>query len=418
VAFTDEQTGRLLDDLAARRGDRGKLVVVAADHGEGLDEHGESTHGALLHTSTIRVPIVVRRPAYAPRVLTAPLALERVPATVLAAVGLDPSLNPGAAPRLGDPPTPVHAETLYPYYNFGWAGLRVREENGWRLIAGPVDRLYRVTDDPGEARDLAGQHPDLVAALRHSLESEWADRRSRAFETERRPLSDADTEALRALGYVAGAAPASADPDTPFLADGDPESRMELVDVINRGLTLLAEGDAEGAVAILRRVALEDPGNRFAQQYLGQAAMQAGHLEESRGAFRTALRLGPNPYPVYRDLAWVHAALGDTAAARETLLESIALNPDSADARVRLAMMLVGEGRLEEAAELLRAAAELRPRQADVWSGLATVSRELGRRDEAADCYRRVLELDDEGPLADDARRRLQELGASAEARS
>ena len=38
------------------------LVVVAADHGESLGEHGESTHGVFLYDATIHVPLVVKFP--------------------------------------------------------------------------------------------------------------------------------------------------------------------------------------------------------------------------------------------------------------------------------------------------------------------------------------------------------------------
>ena len=33
---------------------------MTADHGEGLGEHGEKTHGVLVHDATLRVPLVIR----------------------------------------------------------------------------------------------------------------------------------------------------------------------------------------------------------------------------------------------------------------------------------------------------------------------------------------------------------------------
>ena len=47
-----------VSDLADRT-----IVVVAADHGEGLGEHGEQTHGLLVYDSVLRVPLIVRAPA-------------------------------------------------------------------------------------------------------------------------------------------------------------------------------------------------------------------------------------------------------------------------------------------------------------------------------------------------------------------
>ena len=58
VGFADAQLGRLLDGVASRTSGE-VLVVVVADHGEGLGEHGEETHGLLLHEATLHVPLVL-----------------------------------------------------------------------------------------------------------------------------------------------------------------------------------------------------------------------------------------------------------------------------------------------------------------------------------------------------------------------
>jgi arylsulfatase A-like enzyme len=54
VAFVDAQLGRLIETV---RGDgrRDWIVAATGDHGEGLGDHGESTHGILLYGSTIDV---------------------------------------------------------------------------------------------------------------------------------------------------------------------------------------------------------------------------------------------------------------------------------------------------------------------------------------------------------------------------
>ena len=59
IAFVDEQLGRLLKEVASAPGP-GTLVVVTADHGEALGEHGEETHGLLVQEATLRIPLVVR----------------------------------------------------------------------------------------------------------------------------------------------------------------------------------------------------------------------------------------------------------------------------------------------------------------------------------------------------------------------
>ena len=54
VAYVDKALGPLLE--AAGRSARPTIVVVTSDHGEGLGDHGELTHGLLAYETTLRVP--------------------------------------------------------------------------------------------------------------------------------------------------------------------------------------------------------------------------------------------------------------------------------------------------------------------------------------------------------------------------
>ena len=89
VAAADAALGPLLEPLLASGRDGRTLVVLTADHGESLGEHGEATHGIFAYEATLRVPLVVYRAA--PR-LAAGRARARAPRR-------PPAHDPGRARR-------------------------------------------------------------------------------------------------------------------------------------------------------------------------------------------------------------------------------------------------------------------------------------------------------------------------------
>ena len=60
IAFASSELGRLVDAWDKRMDGRPNVVLVTGDHGEGLGDGGEQTHGFLLHDGTIHVPLIAR----------------------------------------------------------------------------------------------------------------------------------------------------------------------------------------------------------------------------------------------------------------------------------------------------------------------------------------------------------------------
>jgi arylsulfatase A-like enzyme len=62
VAFVDRQVGRLIDALRAAGTLDHTLVVVLADHGEQLGEHGEQQHGFFVYDAAVQIPLIISGP--------------------------------------------------------------------------------------------------------------------------------------------------------------------------------------------------------------------------------------------------------------------------------------------------------------------------------------------------------------------
>jgi arylsulfatase A-like enzyme len=89
LAYLDEQLGKLFYTLDNRGLLDRTLVVVTADHGEGLGEHNLFDHGESLHRTEIRAPLVIVPPAGfdRPSVVREPVSLRDLPATIVDLLG-------------------------------------------------------------------------------------------------------------------------------------------------------------------------------------------------------------------------------------------------------------------------------------------------------------------------------------------
>jgi arylsulfatase A-like enzyme len=91
IAYLDEQLGLLFDDLARRDLLERTMVIVTADHGEGLGEHELFDHGESLYRTEIRVPLLILPPRAHPfraGAIEATVSLRDLPATVVDVAGL------------------------------------------------------------------------------------------------------------------------------------------------------------------------------------------------------------------------------------------------------------------------------------------------------------------------------------------
>jgi arylsulfatase A-like enzyme len=218
IAFVDAQLGRLLDHLAARGLADDTLVLVTADHGEGLGEHGAMHHAVNVYEEAIRVPLVMRWPGRLPAgaVVDQPVAAVDVMPTLLELLGLGAPAQPLAGGSLAgallrgkrlppDRPVFVHRRPYEPAFVDGTrvAGQLFAVRVGrWKWIEGTGDgtrELYDLDADPRETLNLASRKPERAAEFAQRVDSFRNEyQRTASAGT----VSPADLDRLRALGYA------------------------------------------------------------------------------------------------------------------------------------------------------------------------------------------------------------------------
>ncbi len=221
VAYQDHAMGKLLQWLKQTGRDQDTLVVVVADHGESLGEHGLLNHLYSLHDPLIHVPLVLHGPGVERGGEVRGLVQTNdIFGTVLAAAGaplpdharnlLDTgSIRPYVVAEYGRPRTP-HGDLLARYSlqpddfaPFMRSLTSVRTEQH-KLITGSDGalELYDLVNDPAEAANRAAAEPQVLAELQN-LMREWQSTVGLA------PVGTATPEVapevaarLRALGYL------------------------------------------------------------------------------------------------------------------------------------------------------------------------------------------------------------------------
>lgn len=91
IAFVDAQIGHLVRQVKAQLNGESLMIVLIADHGESLGEHGEWGHGRHLFDTTLRVPAAIVWPQQLqPRIFDRPSLNIDFPSTILGLLGLTP----------------------------------------------------------------------------------------------------------------------------------------------------------------------------------------------------------------------------------------------------------------------------------------------------------------------------------------
>jgi len=346
VASVDVQIGRLAEAFE-RQANGPAAVIVVADHGEGLGDHGESQHGNLLYQSTMRVPLIVMAPGVTSSVSDTPVSTRRVFHTILdlASLGSADSL-------LGSSGEVVLGEAMKPFLDYGWQPQVMAVQGSRKAILAGTLEVYDVTSDPAEAHNL-GSGTNLDPAFRARLE----DYPTPSPEGARAPdtLDDEAKRRLASLGYVsAGAAPV-------VRKDAArPADMTGLFDTLDRASGLFAAGEYAAAIPLLEQIRNADPYNLDAILRLATAHSSLGHEAAAFEAFRKATALAPRSQDVRTYLALHYARGKDWARAAPLLEQVVAEAPGRVPALEALAVVRERQGRVPEAIDLRQKIYKLR----------------------------------------------------------
>jgi choline-sulfatase len=333
IEYIDQTLGRFRQTLVRMRLWDRSLVILVSDHGEGLEDHGEDSHGYFLYQSTLWVPLLVHWPDGAPSRAASvpePCGLIDVAPTILDFLHIPAPPSFVGHSLLAAAPHAVYSETVYAHDAFGWAPLRSVRVGQYKYIAAPKPELYDLTSDPHELHNLVTRQPTHAAALRTELTRLLA-RHAPAPRAAPANTAPAAHAVLGSLGYLGSG------PGVELGTTGaDPKDRLPEYRLYEKAQFDGFEGRTEAAIAALRSILARDPHNTLVRRDLGECYIEKRAYRLAAAAFRDVLAAAPKDYLSHFGLGIANEHLGLAGEAREQIETACKIAPDAAQCRQAL----------------------------------------------------------------------------------
>jgi choline-sulfatase len=387
IAAMDAQFGRLVQAFE-QKAPGSVAVIVAADHGEGLGDHGEAQHGHLLYQSTMHVPLVVMGPRIAAGVDDTAVSTRRIFHTVLDLAGLDPAHSLRAS---ASSPEVVLGEAMKPFLEYGWQPQIMAIEGRFKAIQTRKPEVYDVVADPRETKDLSATAP-LSAALTKSLNDYPIPSPGEAAQAPGAGAMDDEAKRrLASLGYVSATSAPVIRKDAPRPAD-----MTKLLDALDTASTLFVQEKYRDVIPRLEKILAADPNNLDATLRLATSHSMLGQDARAVAAFTRADTIAPDSPDVRTYLA-LHYARGKEWPRAAPLLERIVReSPDRMPAVEALATVREKQGALAEAVRLRQQAYARRTPSAAEWVRLGGLAMRTQQTDAAIAAFESARKLQGE----------------------
>lgn len=334
LAYVDRLIGVLKQSLEQMGLWDKALVILVADHGESLGDHGESSHGYFIYECTLHVPLIVHWPAGAeghPARVTDPAGLIDVAPTILDFLHFPAPPSFEGSSLLG-PHGAVYAESLHAHDAFGWAALRSMRAGAFKYIDAPHPELYNLETDPHELTNLYVKGSAKAAELRGQLVKLLALHAAKKGA----PAPEASPGAralLDSLGYLSQGPKVSG-------SGADPKDMLPEFRQYEDAQLQLYHRQIPQAIATLRQILLRDPKNTLARRDLASSYVETGQYAKAREAFAQVLTVAPDDYMTNYEIGFAEERLGLLKDARAHLETACRVAPESKQARKELDVVL------------------------------------------------------------------------------
>ncbi|MFX0133257.1 MAG: sulfatase [Candidatus Hodarchaeota archaeon] len=207
IAYIDKCIGDLFRMLKTMGLYKNSLIILTADHGEEFQEHGLMLHGDnLFYDETVHVPLIVKLPGQnnKPRKISNLIESIDIMPFILDYLGIEekpPMEGRSFADLIKD-----NMEWKQNIFGFGSHGEAFLKNGRWKLVNDNIlrkkgFRLFDISQDPMEKKDVKNSHPEIAERLRNELFRKYK-KSQRTMIQDKMVLTEKEKEKLKSLGYV------------------------------------------------------------------------------------------------------------------------------------------------------------------------------------------------------------------------
>lgn len=391
IAFMDSQTKRLTDWLEANKLTGNTTIVVVADHGESLGEHGEKGHALFVYDISIHVPFIIVDPAIKAGTRTDtfvevadvfPTLLDLFgmpPVDTVTSRCLSPLLN---GEKMSDQDCYSETHCLFNSHNF--AEQRCLTTRQWKYISTTKPELFDVKADPGELKNLIAEKPDIAKEMLGKLLDRFDS--WKPGKTKPATQSEETRKALESLGYVSGGGRTSNEFLTQDLPD--PKDMLPLLNQLQEANSRIDANRHLDAIPLLEDAVSKSPKSFMIHYTLGATYLKLHRLEEAIASLERGLKLETKFPPLFVSMGDALMEGNKTQEALQNYIASLATDDANPLVYVRIGQCHKKLNQIEKAVEAFKKAIAIRSDYAEALYELGYIMAEAGKSDEAVKFYR------------------------------
>lgn len=406
IAYADDCVGQVIKKLKELNIYDSTLLIITADHGEGLGEHGEATHGFFLYNSTLKVPLIISIPG------------EPKGKKVHNIVGTIDIL-PTVCGLLHIPlPQNIQGRNLSPfitgadsfqqqkYYSESLLSTKWKisplfslTTDKWKYIQAPKPELYNLENDPGEIVNSLDQQNSRARIMKDELRTIFEENINKSKTDNRLSLDEETRNRLQSLGYVAHT---KVEENIGFEQNSrDPKDFVGLYNSFDKLQFLISDKKYEQAVEVCKNTLAKWPGFSHTHHLMAQSLTKLGKYDQAMTHFSKALQLAPDEPNIYCNLANAFAEQGKLDDAIKNYYKALELSPDERNTLIALeglAKAYLRQENLDMAIEYWSSMIRIKPDQPQILNDMGIALSNYNKPDEALEKWQASLKLEPDQP--------------------